>query len=76
MREMNIRPPDERYGGEGHAGEDPFAERDHDGSAKNPDPAVEIPDASAAEMTQMPNPDIAEVVDPHAEERDEDSGER
>ncbi len=40
---MNIRPPAERYGGQGHAGDDSHA---GPGTEDPADPAVELPTAS------------------------------
>lgn len=55
----NIRSPEERYGGEGHAGDDPFASpkrrNDGDGPADSP---VEVPNAELEELIELP--DLAE----------------
>jgi hypothetical protein len=53
-KEMNIRSPEERYGGEGHAGTDPFVRppvRDRTGAGNSPD---EVPDASVDDLVQEP----------------------
>jgi hypothetical protein len=53
--EMNIRSPEERYGGEGHAGTDPFARprpgRDRTGEG---DSHVEMPNATVDDLVQEP----------------------
>jgi hypothetical protein len=53
--EMNIRSPEERYGGEGHAGSDPFArpKRGQDRSGKNDSPD-EVPNATVDDLVQEP----------------------
>ena len=53
--EMNIRSPEERFGGEGHAGTDPFA-KPTTGRRQHPDadPSVEIPNATVEELVQQP----------------------
>ena len=51
---MNIRPPEERYGGQGHAGDDPHA---GPGSDVPSDSSVEIPNASVEEMIEIPRKD-------------------
>lgn len=48
---MNIRPPEERYGGQGHAGDDPYS---GPGNDVPPDPSVEIPNASVEELVELP----------------------
>ncbi len=61
MRKPNIRPPEERYGGQGHAGEDPYAgprAAPHPDIA--PDPSVEVPNASVDELTQKPHADTGD----------------
>lgn len=57
---MNIRPPEERYGGQGHAGDDPYA---GPGTDEPADPSVEIPDASTEELIELPktDPEAAET---------------
>lgn len=52
---MNIRSPAERYGGEGHAGTDPFAQptRGQDRTGKSNSP-IEVPDASVDDLVQEP----------------------
>jgi hypothetical protein len=58
MDSMNIRSPEERYGGEGHAGTDPFASPTSGRKRRaKADPALEVPDASVADLTAMPNPE-------------------
>ena len=53
--ETNIRSPEERYGGEGHAGTDPFARprpgRDRTGEG---DSHVEVPNATVDDLVQKP----------------------
>ncbi len=53
--EMNIRSPEERYGGEGHAGSDPFARpkqgQDRTGTNDSPD---EVPNATVDDLVQEP----------------------
>jgi len=75
MESMNIRTPEERYGGEGHAGTDPFA-RPTSGRGRNigADPALEVPDATVAEMTTMPNSDAADLTGPQDGMLDGQSG--
>ncbi len=53
--DMNIRSPEERYGGEGHAGTDPFAKQ-KPGSSRNADAdsAVEVPNATVEELIEQP----------------------
>lgn len=55
----NIRPPAERYGGEGHAGTDPYARpksnQRQDGSHDSP---VEVPNADLEDLVEVP--DLAE----------------
>lgn len=51
---MNIRPPEERYGGQGHAGDDPHA---GPGTDEPADPSVEIPNASTEELIELPKTD-------------------
>ncbi len=52
--DMNIRPPEERYGGQGHAGDDPHA---GPGTDEPADPSVEIPNASTEELIELPRTD-------------------
>jgi len=61
MESMNIRSPEERYEGQGPAGTDPFA-RPTSGRGRNidADPAREVSDATAAELTTMLNTDAAD----------------
>lgn len=58
----NIRSPEERYGGEGHAGSDPFAGKTS-GKGNRPDPAVEVPDATLEELIEQPGPAPDKVAD-------------
>jgi hypothetical protein len=53
--EMNIRSPEERYGGEGHAGSDPFArpKRGRDKTGEH-DSAVEVPNVTVDDLVQQP----------------------
>jgi hypothetical protein len=57
----NIRPPEERYGGEGHAGDDPFAGERAGHRDISPDPAVEMPDADLHELIQQPDERLEEI---------------
>jgi len=53
--DINIRSPEERYGGEGHAGSDPYARpnpgRDRTGKGDSPD---EVPNATLDDLVQEP----------------------
>jgi hypothetical protein len=51
----NIRSPEERFGGEGHAGTDPFA-RDRTGKRRDTrdDSPVEVPTARLDELSRQP----------------------
>ena len=51
--EMNIRSPEERYGGEGHAGTDPFA-KPKPGSSHDAASSVEVPNATVEELFEQP----------------------
>jgi hypothetical protein len=56
----NIRSPEERYGGEGHAGTDPFAGEPPTGAPdKQPDRSLEVPDANVEDLIERP-PSAAE----------------
>ena len=52
--DMNIRPPEERYGGQGHAGENPYKEEDP-GKRDEADSPVEIPDADLEDLIEVPD---------------------
>lgn len=52
----NIRSPEERYGGEGHAGSDPFAGERAGKKDLPPDPSVQVPDASTQDLIELPDP--------------------
>jgi hypothetical protein len=52
----NIRSPEERYGGEGHAGNDPFAGERAGKKDLAPDPSVETPDATVQDLIDLPEP--------------------
>lgn len=55
--EMNIRSPEERYGGEGHAGTDPFAKQKSGSSRKSDaDSSVEVPNATVEDLVDTPEP--------------------
>jgi hypothetical protein len=49
----NIRSPEERLGGEGHAGEDPFAGDRAGHPDIPPDPSIEVPDADLQDLIQQ-----------------------
>lgn len=52
---MNIRSPEERFGGEGHAGADPYDRSTADKHRKREaDSPVEVPDASLDELSRQP----------------------
>lgn len=51
----NIRSPEERLGGEGHAGNDPFAGDRAGHKDIPPDPSVEVPDADLQDLIQQPD---------------------
>lgn len=53
--DANIRSGDERYGGEGHAGTDPFAppKSRHDRTGRS-DSSVELPNATHEDLNPMP----------------------
>ena len=57
--DRNIRSIEERYGGQGHAGEDPYAgpraDPHHD---IPPDPSVELPNATLHELIDKPDPEL------------------
>ena len=65
----NIRTPEERYGGEGHAGSDPYA-GDRPGRANDtpPDPSVQTPDADLDDLLELP--DAAPDQNEHEEKSD------
>lgn len=75
MDSMNIRTTEERYGGEGHAGTDPFAGMVTDQGQRIPgDPSLEVPDATVADLTQLPNSDKADLNDPQSETQQASDG--
>ncbi len=51
----NIRTPEERYGGQGHAGEDPFAGKRAGKKNKPPDPEIEVPNATVEDLVEQPD---------------------
>lgn len=51
----NIRPPAERYGGQGHAGDDPFAGERAGHADILPDPSVMMPDATLEQLVELPD---------------------
>ncbi|MCA9858317.1 MAG: hypothetical protein KC438_01275 [Thermomicrobiales bacterium] len=52
----NIRPKEERYGGEGHAGADPFKRpRSGDKQDTHANSPVEVPDATVEDLVQQPD---------------------
>lgn len=54
-KKTNIRSPEERYGGEGHAGSDPFAgQQTPEGEQREADPSIEVPDATLDELIERP----------------------
>ena len=54
-KDPNIRSPEERYGGEGHAGDDPFAGERAGKKDLPADPSIEVPDASVQDLIQQPD---------------------
>jgi hypothetical protein len=50
---MNIRSPEERYGGEGHAGTDPHSGQ-KPGRSRDADSSVEVPNATVEELIEQP----------------------
>jgi len=65
VRKPDIRPLEERYGGQGHAGEDPHAgQRAAPHPDIPPDPSVEVPDASVEDLIQQPESDGGQTEDP------------
>lgn len=58
MPKPNIRSVEERYGGEGHAGEDPYAGPRPDPHRDiPPDPSVEMPNATVQDLIDQPDPE-------------------
>jgi hypothetical protein len=51
---MNIRSPEERYGGEGHAGTDPQPAKKPGRSRDAADSSVEVPNATVEELIAQP----------------------
>jgi hypothetical protein len=53
--DMNIRSPEKRYGGEGHAGSDPFAKpKPGDDRTGRNDSPEEVPNAAPDDLVQRP----------------------
>ena len=55
-KDPNIRSPEERYGGEGHAGDDPFAGERAGKKDLAADPSLEVPNATVEELIELPDP--------------------
>lgn len=52
----NIRSPEERYGGEGHAGSNPYTpSKPEDRADDSADSPVEVPNAELEELIELPD---------------------
>ena len=74
-KDPNIRSPEERYGGEGHAGDDPFAGERAGKKDLPADPSIEVPDASVQDLIQQPDSRPEKLqVEPHERGTERRSG--